>query len=286
MLGKNLLALGIAGTVGLGMAQAANAQAVTSSQTVAVPVMTANPAGPTRLWSVPRADVLGVGTNVVSADLSLGGLGLAPAPVGVGISSINGNALNLRAEMGMANNFELGTGIGIIASAPWQGRLDLSGKWGLLQEGSAIASVAGLAGGILEVDANGVPSLGLQLGVPISKRLPIGGGGQYVGLSVVPNWNLGVLNVPANLGMAAPGPFNFFGLGLGADLALVPSLHILADTNLGLPVAGLNTQSALGVRYDFSRDLTGDLFVGFNSGTGLGFNSGPASLGIGMNSRF
>lgn len=284
MLGKNLLALGLAGTLTVGLSEAANAQMRTSTSTVAVPVVSATQqAGPTRLYSVPRADVLESGSNLMSANLFIGGIGLAPAPVGVGIASVNGNGLSLRADMGMAPGFELGTGIGVVATAPWRGRLDLSGKWGWMQEGAAIASIAGLAGGVLEIDANGSPSLGLQVGMPISKLFPFGAG-QMLGLSVVPTWNLGLLNTAPVVGTS--GPFNFFGLGLGADLMLIPNLHLLADTNLGFPVAGINTQSALGVRYEFSRDLTGDLFVGFASGQNLGIGGGVSSLGLGSSWRF
>lgn len=283
MLGKNLLALGLAGSLTVGISEAANAQMQTSTGTVAVPVVTATSAGPTRLYSVPRADVLGVGNNLMSANLFIGGVGLGPAPVGVGISSFSGNGFNLRSDMGMSAGFELGTGIGVIATTPWRGRLDLSGKWAWLQEGAAIASIAGLAGGVLEVDANGTPSLGLQVGVPISKLFPFGTD-QLVGLSLVPTWNLGVLNTATAVGAA--GPFNFFGLGVGADLMLIPNLHLLADTNLGFPVVGINTQSALGVRYNFSRDLTGDVFLGFASGQNLGIGGGVASLGLGSSWRF
>lgn len=285
MLGKNLLALGLAGSLMVGLSEAANAEMRTSTGAVAVPTVTATQpaAGPTRLYSVPRADVLSAGTNLMSVDLGIGGIGLAPAPVGIGIASVSGNSLNLRADMGMSPGFELGTGIGVIATAPWRGRLDLSGKWAWLHEGAAIASVAGLAGGVLEVDANGTPSLGLQLGMPVSKLFPFGAG-QLLGLSVVPTWNLGLLNTAPVVGAA--GPFNFFGLGLGADLMLVPNLHLLADTNLGFPVAGINTQSALGVRYEFSRDMTGDLFVGFASGQNLGIGGGVSSLGLGTSWRF
>ncbi len=284
MLGKNLLALGLAGTLTVGLAETANAQMRTSTSTVAVPVVSvAQQAGPTRIYSVPRADVLGAGTNLMSLNLGIGGIGIAPAPVGVGISSVAGNNLNLRADMGMSPGFELGTGIGVIATAPWRGRLDLSGKWAWMQEGAAIASIAGLAGGVLEIDANGNPSLGLQVGIPISKMFPFGAG-QMLGLNLVPTWNLGLLNTAAAVG--ATGPFNFFGLGMGADLLLIPNLHLLADTNLGFPVVGINTQSALGVRYDFSRDLTGDLYVGFASGQNLGLGGGVSSLGVGSSWRF
>ncbi|HEY9854427.1 MAG TPA: hypothetical protein V6D05_01730 [Stenomitos sp.] len=283
MLGKNLLALGLAGTLLVGLSGAANAEMRPSTSTMAVPVVNPSQAGPTRLYSVPRADVLGTGTNLMSVSLGIGSIGIGPAPVGIGIASVSGNALNLRADMGMSPGFELGTGIGVIATAPWRGRLDMSGKWAWLNEGAAIASVAGLAGGVLEIDANGTPSLGLQVGLPVSKLFPFGVG-QLVGLSVVPTWNLGLLSAGSAVG--ATGPFNFFGLGLGADLMLVPNLHLLADTNLGFPIAGINTQSALGVRYEFSRDLTGDLFVGFASGQNLGLGGGVRSLGIGSTWRY
>jgi len=286
MRGKLLLTLGLAGAFTVGLARTAGAaEMITSTTTVTVPVVAAAPAGPTRLYSVPTAQTLGLGNNLVSANLFVGGVGLAPGPVGIGISGVSGNALNLQADMGLSPNFELDTGVGMVATTPWRGRLNLSGKWGWMQEGPAIVSLAGLAGGIVEIDANGVPNLGLQLGLPISKLFAFGGA-NYLGLSVVPNWNLGFLNAPQVIGGVAPGAFNYFGLGLGADLSVIPNLHVLADTNLGLPVAGLQTQSALGLRYDFTRDVTGDLFVGFNTGPALGLVGGPAALGLGTSWRF
>lgn len=283
MLGKNMLVLGLAGTLLVGLSEAASAQMQPSTGAVAGPLTAMQTAGPTRLYSVPRANVLDMGTNLMSANLFLGGIGIAPGPVGVGISSVKGNALNLRADMGTAPGFELGMGIGAVATAPWRGRLDMSGKWAWAPESVNSAGVAGLAGGILEIDANGAPSLGLQVGVPISKLLRFGEG-QLVGLSLVPSWNLGLLNAARAVG--SPGPFNFFGLGLGADLLLIPNLHFLVDTNLGFPVAGINTQSALGVRYEFSRDQVADLFLGFSSGQNLGIGGGVASLGLGTTWRY
>lgn len=285
MLTKSMFALTLAGGMALCLAPAANAQMKTSVSTIQVPVVTAQAPGPTRYYAVPRANVLGANTNLLSANLFLGGVGVGPGPVGIGISSISGNAFSLRAEMGMGNNFELGTGIGVLATAPWRGRLDLSGKWGLLSEGQAIAGIAGLAGGILEVDANGTPNLGLQVGLPISKLFAFNEV-NTLGLTLVPSWNLGVLNIPASLVGAASGPVNFFGMGLGADLGLMPNLHLLADTSIGFPVAGLNTQSALGLRYAFTKDTTADLFVGFNSGPNLGISGGVGSLGLGSSWRF
>lgn len=283
MLGRFILASGLAGSLTLGLTPPAQAQMRTSTGTVAVPVLSSQPAGPTRLYSVPRAQVLGLGSNLISASVAIGSVGIGPAPVGIGISSINGNAVNLRADMGMGPNFELGTGIGVVGTAPWRGRMDISGKWSLLQEGSAIASIASLAGGILEVDANGTPNLGLQLGLPITKMFAFNNV-NTLGISIVPSWNLGLISATPLAG--GTGLFNFFGMGMGADFAVLPTLHLLADTNLGFPIAGLSTQTALGLRYDVTRDWTADLFLGFNSGANLGTAGGIPALGIGSSWRF
>lgn len=258
---------------------AAGAQQEPASQ-LTTPVIAPQPEGPTRLYSVPRANVLGLGTNLMSMNLFVGGMGLAVGPVGLGISNVTGNALNVRADMGMGENLELGTGIGVVSATPWRGRLDLSGKWGLMREGPSVASVAGLIGGVLEVDANGAPGLGLQVGLPVTKLFafnPL----NTLGVTLMPTWNLGVFNTAAtSAGLA--GPFNFFGLGIGADYQVLRELHVLADTNLGFPVAGVNTTSTnLGVRYAFGRAWTGDLFVGFTRGAALGMGGGQTTLGMG-----
>lgn len=289
MLGSKWLVVALAGSIGLLTAQAADAQVRTSERVIRVPVTDGvRLAGPTRYWAVPRANVLDSGANIMSGSLFLGANvnpAFAGAP-GLGIG-VTGNAVNLNASMGMGNNFELSTGLGILAATPWMGRLDVAGKWAWMEEGPSILSLAGLVGGVLQVDANGTPGIGVQVGVPISKTFAFSEV-NYLNATLYPNWNMGVLN-PATA-VVTPGTqtSNFFGLGIGADLALSRQLHLLFDTNVGLAIAGVNTQSAVGVRYEFSRDLTGDLFVGLNA-PGVGAATpltGFSSLGIGANWRF
>ena len=279
MLGRSIFVSGLAGSLAMGVAPPALAQMKTSVSTVNVPIVSTQPAGPTRIYSVPRAQVLATGTNLVTASIGIGGLGVGTVPMGYGINGISSNAMNLRADMGLQPNFELDTGLGVLATTPWLGRLDVSGKWSLLQEGSAIASVAGLAGGVLEVDANGQPSLGFQIGLPITKLFAFNNV-NLLNLSVVPSWNLGFLTPPAIIGVPTAGLLNFFGLGLGADFTVLPRMHLLADTNLGFPVTGLSTQTAVGIRYDMTQQWTTDLFFGFKSGAYLGMAPSLPALGV------
>lgn len=289
MRASKLLAIGLAGTMGVALALPAQAQMRTSERTLSVPVVSGMVSpGPTRVFTVPQANVLGLGNNLISTSIFLGATAAAPLggqpAIGLGISS---NALNLRAQMGMSDNFELNTGIGYIAGTPWQGQLDVSGKWALLSEaGGAIASVAGLAGGVLSVNANGSPALGVQLGVPISKMFAFNDV-NFLNLTLYPNYNLGLLQPAAILpGGAQPAPLNFLALGIGGTVGMTDRLHLLADTNLGVPVTGINTQSNIGVRYAFTRDFVGDAFVGFSPGPNLGFGQTPGSFGLGAHWRF
>lgn len=290
MRAKKLLAIGLAGTLGVALALPAQAQMRTSERTISVPVVSGMvSAGPTRLFTVPQANVLGLGNNLISTSIFLGATAAAPIggqpAVGLGISS---NALNLRAQMGMTDNFELNTGIGYIAGTPWQGQLDVSGKWAFMSEGDgmAFASIAGLAGGLLSVDANGNPALGIQLGLPVSKMFAFNDV-NFFNLTLYPNYNLGLLQPSAILpGGARPSPLNFFAFGIGGAVGLTDRLHLLADTNLGVPVTGINTQSNIGVRYAFTRDFVGDAFVGFSPGPTLGFGQTPGSFGLGAHWQF
>jgi hypothetical protein len=289
MRAKKLLAIGVTGTLGAVLALPASAQMRGSETLLPVSVVSGMAsAGPTRVFTVPQANVLGLGNNLISTSIFLGATAATPIggqpAVGFGIAN---NALNLRAQMGMADNFELGTGIGYIAGTPWQGQLDVTGKWALMSEGmGALASVAGLAGGVLSVDANGQPALGLQLGVPISKFFAFNDI-NFLNLTLYPNYNFGILQPAAILpGGAQPSNLNFFALGIGGAIGMNERIHLLADTNLGMPVGGINTQSNLGVRYVVTRDFVGDLFVGFNPGPNLGFGQAPGSVGLGAHWRF
>lgn len=289
MRAKKLLAVGLAGTLGVVLSLPANAQMRTSERTIQVPVASGMVSpGPTRIFTVPQANVLGIGNNIISTTVFLGATAAVPVggqpALGLGIAN---NALNLRAQMGMTDNFELGTGIGYIAGTPWQGQLDLVGKWSLMSEGVGLgfASVAGLAGGVLSVDANGNPALGVQLGVPISKTFAFNDV-NFLNLTLYPNYNLGILQPAAILpGGVQPAPLNFLALGIGGTIGMTDRLHLLADTNLG-PVSGINTQSNIGVRYAFTPDFVGDAFMGFSPGPNLGIGQVPGSFGVGAHWRF
>lgn len=281
MRGKKLLAVGLSGTLGMALALPAEAQMRTSERIAQRSVRMVG-IGPTTLFTVPRAQTLGLGNNIVSTGVLLGGgAGFLGVPgIGAGTSA---NSLSLGTQLGISDRFQLDMGIGGLNVGPtWAGRLNMAGKWGFLQEDmGAFASLSGLAGGILTVDPNGVPNLGIQLGLPISKAFAFGRD-SYLGLSVYPNYNLGIFQ-PASLlpGGAVPTPTNFFAIGGGADLAIGPAFHLIADTNIGLTgVSGTITQTNLGVRYAFTPNFLGDVFVGYNTGAGLNLAQTAPSLGV------
>lgn len=283
MRGMKLLAVGLAGSLGLVLSLPAEAQMRTSGRIVQPRANLGMVGyGPTTLFTVPRAQTLGIGNNIVSTGVLLGGgSGFLGVP-GIG-SGTSANSVQLGTQLGITDNFQLDMGIGGLNMGPtWAGRLNMAGKWGFLQEDmGAFASLSGLAGGILTVDPNGTPNLGLQLGVPISKVFPFGMD-SYFGLSLYPNYNLGVFQ-PASLlpGGAIPTPSNFFAVGGGADLAIGPAFHLIADTNIGLTgISGTITQTNLGVRYAFTPTFLADAFVGFNTGVGLNLTQTAPSLGV------
>lgn len=256
--------LGLAGVVSTALAAPAHAQAFRTGPGILQ--------GPTNNFSVPRAYVRPTGNNLVSTTLYLGGSGQWGLPT---------NALGLRAEMGMGSNAQMDMGIAAITAVPWRGYLSLGGKWGLMREGgSAFATVSSMFGGILAVDVNGQPSLGLQLGLPVSRVFAFNRV-NTLGLSLVPALNIGVWNAAALLpGGAWPWSTNFVSLGLGADFAITNQLHVIGDTSVGIPgITGVGTQSNFGVRYAFTPSVVMDAFVGANT-TGIGLGTLPASLGV------
>lgn len=256
--------LGLAGAASTCLAAPAQAQAFRTGPGILQ--------GPTSYYSVPRGYVRPAGNNLVSTTLYLGSSGQIGLPT---------NALGLRAEMGMGSNFQLDTGIAAITAVPWRGYLSLGGKWGLMREGgSAFATISSMFGGLLAVDANGQPSLGLQLGLPISRVFAFNRV-NTLGLSLVPAMNLGVWNASALLpGGAWPFASSFVSLGLGADFAVTNQLHLIGDTTVGIPgITGVGTQNNLGVRFAFTPTVVMDAFVGANS-TGLGLGTLPSSLGL------
>lgn len=283
MRGQKLLAVGLAGSLGIVLSLPAEAQMRTSARIVEPRASLGMVGyGPTTLFTVPRAQTLSIGNNIVSTGVLLGGgSGFLGVP-GIG-SGTSANSVQLSTQLGISDAFQLDMGIGGLNMGPtWAGRLNLAGKWGFIREDmGAFASLSGLAGGILTVDPNGVPNLGVQLGLPISKVFAFGRD-SYFGLSLYPNYNLGVFQ-PASLlpGGAIPTASNFFAVGGGADLALGPAFHLIADTNIGLTgVTGTITQTNLGVRYAFTPNFLTDAFVGFNTGMGLNLAQTAPSLGI------
>lgn len=280
MRGKKLLAVGLAGTLGVALSLPAEAQMRTSGgRTVTMGMVES---GPTTMFTVPRAQTLGIGNNIVSTGVLLGGgTGFLGVPgLGAGTTA---NSVQLGTQLGITDRFQLDMGIGGLNMGPtWMGRLNLAGKWGLIQEDAgAFASLSGLAGGILTVDPNGNPNLGVQLGVPISKMFAFGEA-SGLNLSLYPNFNLGVFQ-PATLlpGGAPPAATNFLALGGGVDLNIGPAFHVIADTNVGLTgITGAVTQTNLGVRYAFTDSFLADAFVGLNTGTGLNLQQTAPSLGV------
>jgi len=254
-----------------------------ASQTQPIP-------GPTRVFIVPRGDTLPMGTSVTSANLQLNttapaqvlpGIGVpAPSAPGVGLGfGYAGNALSVTNQSSMGL-FQLDTGITAYATTPWQGRLDVAGKIGLLQPqfGSPLA-LAGLAGIALNLDANGTPSLGLTLGVPISGALaftPI----NRLMLTVYPNWGTGLV-APGTIG-AGIFPATRFAVGVGGGLTLTDTLAILADTSL-IPAGGVEG-SNLGLRFGLTPAMTFDLYAGMGANTPVGAT--PMNIGAGINWQY
>lgn len=242
-----------------------------STDEIRIPVAEVTlPMGPTRMWSVNSARTLPEGTTMLDMSLTLGSTGVSPVFQGApGVAlGVVGTGINVRADAGVNPGMEIGAGIGVAAGAPWRGQLNLHGKWNVMREGgNNWVTLGTLAGGLLEVDANGTPNLGVTLGVPITKVFPFTGI-QYASFTLQPSWNLGVRGTSP--GITTLGGFNFLGLGLGLDLAMTERAHFLADTNLGLKVGGMTSDSALGLRYAFNRNVLGQVYLGVGGSTGLG----------------
>lgn len=255
----------------------------------------AEPLGPTRLFILPRADVLPVGTAVTSLDLQLStsaparvipGVGIpAPSAPGIGLGfGYGGNAVSMTNQMAMGNMFELDTGVTAYATAPWQGRLDVAGKMGLMQEKLGdLASLAGIAGVALNLDANGSPSLGFTLGIPMTKTLAFTPMNRLT-FSAYPNWGTGLV-APGVVGTGFLPPTRF-ALGLGGSFTLTDTLMILADTSLvGTSLTAPNEGANIGVRFGYSPNVTFDLYLSTAANTtpNAALTTMPLTVGGGMN---
>lgn len=286
----------LAATLGIAVALPAHAQMRTSvpSGARSTPATEIQPVvGPTRFFMIPRSDVLPTGESVSSAALQLStaapaqvtpGVGVpAPTSPGMGLGfGYSGNALSLTNQSGMGP-FQLDTGITAYATTPWQGRLELAGKMGILQQQFGIPiNIAGMAGAALNIDANGTPSLGLNVGIPIGGAIaftPM----NRLSLTLYPNWGTGLVS-PGVVG-AGILPSTRFALGVGGALTVTDTLAILADTSIlaanpGAPSEGSN----LGLRFGYSPNVTFDLWAGLAPATALGAT--PIHVGLGMNWQY
>lgn len=253
--------------------------------------------GPTRLFIIPRGDTLPSGESITSLNLLVSttnpaqvtpGLGIpAPSSPGLGLGfGYGGNALSITNQSAMGPVFELDTGLTAYATTPWQGRLDLAAKLGLLQEKlGGLANLAGIAGVALNLDANGTPTLGFTVGVPVSKTLGFTPMNRLT-LAVYPNWGTGLV-APGVVG-AGIIPATRFALGVGGAFTLTDTIALIADTSW-LPVAGATgvpTEGTnLGLRFGMSPNVTFDLF-GSMSPAGIGVSTTPVSIGAGMNWQY
>jgi hypothetical protein len=185
---------------------------------------------PMNFIAVPRGDVIPEGRAITSATLQLNptgsaALGMPTAGAGLGFG-YSGNALSLNSQSSLGPAAQLNTGITGYATTPWAGRVDVAGKFGLLQERSGgLFDLAGQAGAALNVDANGTPSLGFSVGVPISKSFT-----DRLTLGIYPNWGTSMLapgSIAGNLASSAR-----FALGMGGYLKMTDALGLIADTSL------------------------------------------------------
>ena len=265
------------------------------AQPLGAPGTPSAPLGPTRFFIIPKADVLPSGTAVTSLNLQLStiapgqvmpGIGTpTPSSPGLGLGfGYGGNALDLSNQTAMGSLFELDTGISAYATTPWQGRVDVAGKLGLLQQKlGSLASVAGMAGVALNVNANGMPSLGFTVGVPVTTTLSLSPM-NHLTLSAYPNWGTGL--VAPGLIQTGVIPPTRFALGLGGSLTLTDTVMLLADTSLlGIGPGAPNEGADFGVRFGYSPNVTFDIYASTapNIAPTSAFVSRPLSISAGMN---
>lgn len=290
------LTAAFAATLGIAMALPAHAQMRTSapSRSAVTPATEIQPVvGPTRFFMIPRSDVLPNGESVTSAALQVSttapvqvtpGIGVpAPTAPGLGLGfGYSGNALSLANQTGMGP-FQLDTGITAYATTPWQGRLDLAGKMGILQQQFGIPlNIAGVAGAALNIDANGTPSLGFNVGIPIGGAIaftPM----NRLSLTLYPNWGTGLV-APGVVG-AGIVPSTRFALGVGGAVTLTDTLALLADTSILATTPGAPSEGGnLGLRFGYSPNVTFDLWAGMAPTAAVGTT--PINVGLGLNWQY
>lgn len=243
---------------------------------VSTPMVSESRLPPMNFLAVPRGDVIPEGRAITSATLQLNpgaaALGAPAAGAGLGFG-YTGNALSLSSQSSMGPAAQLNTGITGYATTPWAGRIDVAGKFGLVQErAGGLFDLAGQAGAALNVDANGTPSLGFAIGVPISKMFGLTPTNRLT-LGIYPNWGSA---------MMAPGaiasnlvPSTRFALGMGGYLNLTDTVALAADTSFA--VNGNVEASNVGIDLGLSPSVT------LRIGAGLpGTIGGATSFGAGL----
>ncbi|HEY9897627.1 MAG TPA: hypothetical protein V6D00_00470 [Pantanalinema sp.] len=244
---------------------------------VSAPMASESRLPPMNFIAVPRGDVIPEGRAITSATLQLnpGGaaaLGMPAAGAGLGFG-YTGNALSLSSQSSLGGAAQLNTGITGYATTPWAGRIDVAGKFGLLQERSGgLFDLAGQAGAALNVDANGAPSLGFAVGVPISKMFGLTSTSRLA-LGLYPNWGSAMMAPGAIANQLAP--TTRFALGVGGYLNLTDSIGLIADTSFG--TNGAVEGSNVGLDLGLSPSVT------LRIGAGLpGSLGGATSVGAGL----
>lgn len=244
---------------------------------VSAPMVSESRLPPMNFIAVPRGDVIPEGRAITSATLQVnpGGsaaLGMPTAGAGLGFG-YTGNALSLSSQSSLGPAAQLNTGITGYATTPWAGRIDVAGKFGFLQERSGgLFDLAGQAGAALNVDANGTPSLGFAVGLPISKTFGLTSSNRLA-LGIYPNWGSAMMAPGAIANQLAP--TTRFALGVGGYLNLTDNIGLIADTSFG--TNGAVEGSNVGVDLGLSPTMT------LRIGAGLpGSLGGATSVGAGL----
>lgn len=234
-------------------------------------------AGPTRTFTVPKAQVLPYRNYLMSTTLFSGsGIGPVLLPISGNLGILLNQAADFRIQSGFWHDVQIDFALSGWATAPGQSAIDLVGKWVLIDErDGAIASVAALAGTMGLFDFNGQVRFGNQVGFPVTKQIALNER-NILDLTLYPAWVSG-LGLPGGLA-----------LGAGLDMTITSNLRLIADTDVPLPgMTGVGTRSNVGFRYALP-GFVADFFLGLQPGPtgpidvplGGGFLPFPAAVGF------
>lgn len=229
-------------------------------------------AAPTRMFNVEKAVTLAPGEKRFGANLQVGGLGTGG---GVGVAG----GVNLRADMNVQPGLEAGlsaTGLGGAGSANLLGDLDLRGKLALgeFSLGMMPVKVAGMADVGAMAAGGGIGSAALGVGIPLTGAVT-----NNLNITVAPGvaYGFGTSNISSVAGGTIGAGFAP-ALGLGLDLGITRNLSAMLDGNLNYG-GGFGANGNLGLRYGFTDNLAGDIFVGYNGNPLTSVNAGTVGLG-------